>query len=666
MLRRREAGLFGGVAAIGMLLYVLTSARDVTFGGDCGELGAAAVTLGIAHPTGYPLYLLLAKLATLLLPFGSAAQRLCLFSAVCGGLAVGLVGYTAARLAQSRAAGLLAAMSLLCASRFWAQCLLIEVYALHLALLAGLLLTQVEWHLTRDRRWLNLTGVLYGLALCNHVSTVWFIPGTLALLWLAREPERPPWAALGRVAAWGCPLLLLYLYLPLRAAARPPLCWAPTDTWSGFFNHLTGRAYGQLLGVSLPEALRFTRNHLLFLALDLRWSAALAVVGWVELARRRSPWAVVLGLNAVLALGFAVAYRVGDRSNYVLPVDLVAALLAGYGAVTLRQSVVGHRGADALAARTMLTGLFLLLPLLPAPPEGAAAARYGFDHSTMAGNRRARQLADAVLAAAAPDSTVLTACDELCFTLWYRQLVEGARPDLKVVALGTVDTPAGQARYQRVLAAESSQRVVQLAFWDPALGSAGRLELHGVLARVVPAGEIPTIQIGAASVTSGRELPGTPAWVLQQATLASPVSVPVRTPDGLLARPALKPRTLATLTVELARTAAPAAPRVALVALVHRSLLVDDSTRLLNDSSGTVRRWWVRSTPFWPTSEAFDLAAGRTWRLTLPLEVPARAQPGSYEVRVGLVSDAALQGLSGVSEVLAQTLSVGQVETFEQ
>ena len=65
---------------IPLAAYVRTAARNVTFG-DSGELIAAAWTLGVAHPPGYPLWTLIAKLFAGL-PFGTPAFRVALASSV--------------------------------------------------------------------------------------------------------------------------------------------------------------------------------------------------------------------------------------------------------------------------------------------------------------------------------------------------------------------------------------------------------------------------------------------------------------------------------------------------------------------------------------------------------------------------------------------------------
>ena len=61
------------VTVTAAILYFLTAARDIVVG-DTPELITAAVTLGVAHPPGYPLFTMLGHLFTLL-PFGSIPFR---------------------------------------------------------------------------------------------------------------------------------------------------------------------------------------------------------------------------------------------------------------------------------------------------------------------------------------------------------------------------------------------------------------------------------------------------------------------------------------------------------------------------------------------------------------------------------------------------------------
>src|SRR5437867_2797546 len=82
--RLRAVGA-GIVFVAALVLYTATLAPTVTFV-DSGELIIAARTLGVAHPPGFPLYVLLAHIATMF-PFGSVALRVNFASALFAALA---------------------------------------------------------------------------------------------------------------------------------------------------------------------------------------------------------------------------------------------------------------------------------------------------------------------------------------------------------------------------------------------------------------------------------------------------------------------------------------------------------------------------------------------------------------------------------------------------
>jgi hypothetical protein len=79
------------LAAAGLVLlgYVLTLAPTVTFW-DAGEFIAAAKTLGIPHPPGTPLFVMIAHVWALMFPIGEYAVRTDLLSAILSAAAAGL------------------------------------------------------------------------------------------------------------------------------------------------------------------------------------------------------------------------------------------------------------------------------------------------------------------------------------------------------------------------------------------------------------------------------------------------------------------------------------------------------------------------------------------------------------------------------------------------
>jgi len=90
------------VFLVALVPYWLTLSPTISWlngGIDSGELVTAMLVLGIPHPTGYPLYMLLGKLFTFL-PFGEPAWRVDLMSACFAALAVALIAVGAARQAR--------------------------------------------------------------------------------------------------------------------------------------------------------------------------------------------------------------------------------------------------------------------------------------------------------------------------------------------------------------------------------------------------------------------------------------------------------------------------------------------------------------------------------------------------------------------------------------
>src|SRR5262249_14457414 len=93
---RAELVCAGAVFLAALLLYTFTLAPTVTLV-DSGELILAAWGLGVAHPPGFPLWVMLAHLASLL-PFGNVAVRINFSSALFAALACAMLTLVVAEL----------------------------------------------------------------------------------------------------------------------------------------------------------------------------------------------------------------------------------------------------------------------------------------------------------------------------------------------------------------------------------------------------------------------------------------------------------------------------------------------------------------------------------------------------------------------------------------
>jgi hypothetical protein len=160
-----------------LVLYLVNLAPDVTFW-DAGEFIASARSLGIPHPPGTPLFILLLATWARIFPFLPYAVACNLFSAVCtavaGGLAAALIG-RGPRLERGRNDGWYVLGGVLCAgamSSVRLNATETEVYAVSIAFVAVTLAVANHAGHRASARWRVLTAYLIVLAATLHLSAL--------------------------------------------------------------------------------------------------------------------------------------------------------------------------------------------------------------------------------------------------------------------------------------------------------------------------------------------------------------------------------------------------------------------------------------------------------------------------------------------------------------
>jgi hypothetical protein len=207
----------GAVALAVLAGYVLTLAPTVTFW-DAGEFIAASRTLGIPHPPGTPLFVMIAHVWGLLAPVGEYAARTNLLSALFSAAGAGgffLVVHESLRHTEPRGRLLAAAAAaVLGAFTFtnWQNSNETEVYAVATFTIAAMAWTTMLWRRRRGdpraARLLLLVVYLAGISIGNHLLALLAGPAVLAFLVAAlrAEPAADPsarrreWAQVAVVA----------------------------------------------------------------------------------------------------------------------------------------------------------------------------------------------------------------------------------------------------------------------------------------------------------------------------------------------------------------------------------------------------------------------------------------------------------------------------------
>jgi hypothetical protein len=414
------------------LLYARTLAPGITWAhasSDSGDLITAAATLGVAHPPGYPTYLLLAHLAQYL-PVGDLALRTNLLSALAALLTLLCTYHTVRGLLpveqrwHAPFAAALATFSLGSSPLFWSQAIVTEVYtlnALFVALLLLFLLRDVQQRTNHRFPMPGIAGVCGGLALGNHLTialplVAWLLAGNR----LAPPPQRWP-LTMQRLAGIAIGALI-YLYVPIRAAAHPPVNWGGATTWEGFWWLVLARPY-QAMAFGVPHAFLGERLQAWASLLRDQFGIVGIVLGFVGLLYppccRRWVW-----ITAAVAAGFslfAIAYNSADSDAYLLPCYLIFAIWMGLGSAAVLAAVRQRHPRLAWLPAVLLV-LLLAWPL-PATLQQVDASR---DYRAIAYGQR-------VMAAAPPAALLLTSSDRDTFTLWYMHHALGYRPDLVII-----------------------------------------------------------------------------------------------------------------------------------------------------------------------------------------------------------------------------------------
>jgi len=423
-LARAGQGALAAAIAAGAL-YACTLAPTVG-AGDSGELILAADGLGIPHPPGYALWLLLARLAAAI-PAGALALRVNALSALLTAVAVGLF-WILARRTGLRATGAAVATALFAtASVVWSAAVEAEVYGLATAAFLAL-----SWLALQARRAGGsgrdeaLFYFAAGLAVVAHQTLLF--PALVLGAWVlgrtrASRPAGP--ARLARCLAWALAGLSVTLVLPIRSGAGPAFAWTDVHGLTGLADYLLRRTYGVLeqnpfrLDRAFDEA---TGMGALVLG-SLGWvGIPLAGAGLVLARRARRTLAVVL--VAALAIPVALiallrftpdAEHFAQIAPFLAPMAAAAALLAGAGADAL--------GRLAPARWRRVAGAALVLGALAmVPGRYIASDRSGF--------RLAERYGRDLLSQAPPGATLVLDGDNETFLAAYMSRHARMRADV--------------------------------------------------------------------------------------------------------------------------------------------------------------------------------------------------------------------------------------------
>ncbi|HMQ67847.1 MAG TPA: DUF2723 domain-containing protein [Ignavibacteria bacterium] len=426
------------------IVYVITLAPTVTFI-DSGELATVAAKLGVAHPTGYPLFTVLGRVFTLL-PIGDEIYRLNLMSAFISSAALFMFFNLMSFLLGNKFAGgdsnadykilpddivyniSLATVFILAFSRtFWDTANAIEVYSLHTFFLITdiyLILKACTYdakdknsYILKERYWLLYAFVL-GLSFTNHLSSIFLSVGSLYLYFAVNGFNK---ISFRRILVLIIPFLIgysFYIYLFIRADNNV-LSWGYPHNFANFWRHFTGKQFSIWMFSSFENAGKqftyFTKSYPVeFFYIPL----LIAIPGMFELFKKSKKLFYFTALLFGFCVLYAINYDIYDIDSYFLLAFIVTSIWFGFGLMFILK-----RLKDNVKSVSIAMIFIFLIPLSQNFSKVDESKNYFVEEYTLN------------LFESASENAIIfsTQWDFWISSSFYQQFVKNIRPDIVVI-----------------------------------------------------------------------------------------------------------------------------------------------------------------------------------------------------------------------------------------
>ena len=433
---------------------------------DTGEAQVVLPTLGTMHPTGFPAFVVLGWLFSIVFqPLGSPAFLMNLMAVVLVGAATGGAVLVVRRLGSPLPVAVAIAAGFAVTPLVWGIGTAVDVHALHLALVVAVVLGLIRWATLVDRwraspgddslrrradRGIVVTAAVFGLALANHGLAVLLIP-PIGLYVLVVDPQvlRRPRLIVAALGACLGVAALFYLELPLRAGIlRAPLVYGHPETWNGFWEIVLARQFQADVVGPLGDPLGKGRALLDIASAQLGPLVALLPFGILATAIRRPRYALLSITATAITCFFAASYVNARIDRYYLVPVFFAWTWIGVLADTVVRRLLGspggasgvtgeEPGGDAPAPLTIpgrpgpetILAIAVSVTLLVPTMADLSTRWHTLDRSR---ETWVESWLDQAFTALEPDAVVVSWWS-YSTPLWYGQLVEGRRPDVWVV-----------------------------------------------------------------------------------------------------------------------------------------------------------------------------------------------------------------------------------------
>ena len=395
------------VSLIVFAIYLLTLASSVVQI-DSGELATVQITLGIAHPTGYPLYTILGYLFSLIpLSFPKIFQMNLLAAIYCAA-AVGFFVKSVklsldnlekfeifktnkakkttrknrkekdkhidgkknkneipeiVKLFTSAFSGFILAFS----KTFWFQSTSVEVYSLHLLLICVIIWVLLKAFLQNEepqnilRNYWFILPIVLALGFSNHMTTLLILPATAYLFFSKFGFNKSSINKMLLMITIFLPILAIsYSYLPIRASQQPILNWGNPIDLERILRHISGKQYQVWLFSSMEAAKK--QLGYFFSSLPSEFTIALIpiIVGIIFSYSYSKKFFIFLTIVFASTVLYSINYDIVDIDSYFLLAYISLAFFSTFGIIKVYEylKLANHKDLIVIISSLILTLIF--------------------------------------------------------------------------------------------------------------------------------------------------------------------------------------------------------------------------------------------------------------------------------------------------------------------
>jgi hypothetical protein len=434
---------------INLIVYFSTLSPTVQFI-DSGELAVVCAKLGIAHPTGYPIYTILGRIFTLL-PVKDVIFRVSLMSLLFVCLSNLILFFIILKAIEPSFpkektkdfqtysfqiwAAFLGSLTFSFTPTLWSQVTSNEVYSLNVLFYSLIIILLLFWrsHLGKSRgaidpskeRMFFLLVFLYALSFGNHMSTILLFPALVFLVIVTDgrsvlDPKKLILSLLLFILG-----LSIYIYLPVRSSQNPLLDWGNPESLSTFKRHVTGWQYQVWMFSESTD--RLIANFLNFKRLFFHqfpfYLLPLSVLGIYKLFSNDRKFLFFLLILSLANIFYGINYDIPDIDAYFLSTFLVNSIFMGVGLYFLFQMIQKLK-----VKKLLLYGIIFCFILLP-----FVILKKNYFESDKSKNYLAYDFASNLMRSVKKDAIILTDVWDHYSPWLYLRYIELKRPDVTYV-----------------------------------------------------------------------------------------------------------------------------------------------------------------------------------------------------------------------------------------